>query len=46
VRDVIGNVNADGFGSLYPRYQGGHPPKFTLADREITPADDDPVPAT
>jgi transposase len=33
VRDVIRNFNADGFGSLYPRYQGGHPPKFTLAHR-------------
>ena len=33
VRDVIRNVNADGFGSLYPRYQGGRPPTFTLAQR-------------
>jgi transposase len=33
VRDVIGNFNADGFGSLYPRYKGGHPPKFTLGQR-------------
>jgi transposase len=33
VRDVIGNFNADGFGSLYPRYRGGHPPKFTLGQR-------------
>ena len=33
VRDVIRNFNADGFGSLYPRYKGGHPPKFTLAHR-------------
>ena len=33
VRDVIRNFNADGFGSLYPRYKGGHPPKFTLAQR-------------
>ena len=33
VRDVIRNFNADGFGSLYPRYGGGHPPKFTLAQR-------------
>ena len=31
VRDVIRNFNADGFGSLYPRYKGGRPPKFTLA---------------
>src|SRR5690348_8833313 len=30
VRDVIRNFNADGFGSLYPKYRGGHPPKFTL----------------
>src|ERR1700747_1797866 len=33
VRDVIRNFNADGFGSLYPKYKGGHPPKFTLARR-------------
>jgi transposase len=33
VRDVIRNFNADGFGSLYPKYRGGHPPKFTLAQR-------------
>jgi transposase len=33
VRDVIHNFNADGFDSLYPRYQGGRPPKFTLAQR-------------
>ena len=33
VRDVIRNFNADGFGSLYPRYKGGRPPKFTLAQR-------------
>src|SRR5215813_6990350 len=33
VRDVIRNVNADGFSSLYPRYKGGRPPKFTLAQR-------------
>ena len=33
VRDVIHNFNADGFGSLYPRYRGGHPPKFTLPQR-------------
>src|SRR5512140_3277560 len=25
VRDVIGNFNADGFASLYPRYRGGRP---------------------
>jgi transposase len=33
VRDVIRNFNADGFGSMYPRYKGGHPPKFTLVQR-------------
>ena len=33
VRDVIGNFTADGFSSLYPRYKGGRPPKFTLAQR-------------
>ena len=33
VRDVIHNFNADGFDSLYPRYRGGHPPKFTLPQR-------------
>ena len=33
VRDVIRNFNADGFNSLYPKYKGGHPPKFTLAQR-------------
>jgi hypothetical protein len=33
VRDVIGNFCAGGFGSLYPRYKGGHPPKFTLVQR-------------
>ena len=33
VRDVIRNFNADGFGSLYPKYKGGRPPKFTLAER-------------
>jgi transposase len=33
VRDVIRNFNADGFGSLYPRYRGGRAPKFTLAQR-------------
>jgi hypothetical protein len=36
VRDVIGNFHADGFGSLYPKYKGSHPPKFTpLQRREI-----------
>jgi hypothetical protein len=33
VRDVIRNFNADGFGSLYPRYKDGRPPKFTLPQR-------------
>ncbi len=33
VRDVIRNFNADGFSSLYPKYRGGHPPKFSLAQR-------------
>jgi transposase len=32
-RDVIYNFNADGFSSLYPRYRGGRPAKFTLAQR-------------
>jgi hypothetical protein len=31
VRDVIHNFNTDGFDSLYPRYRGGRPPKFTLS---------------
>jgi transposase len=30
---VIRNFNADGFTSLYPRYKGGRPPKFTLPQR-------------
>jgi transposase len=33
VRDVIRNFNADGFGSLYPKYKGGHPPKYALGQR-------------
>jgi transposase len=33
VRDVIRNFNADGFDSLYPKYRGGRPPKFTLPQR-------------
>ena len=33
IRDVIRNFNADGFGSLYPKYKGGRPPKFTLPQR-------------
>jgi hypothetical protein len=34
VRDVIRNFNADGFDSLYPKYKGGRPPKFTLPQRQ------------
>jgi transposase len=33
VREVINNFNADGFDSIYPRYAGGAPPKFTLPQR-------------
>jgi transposase len=33
VRDVIRNFNADGFSSLYPKYKGGRPPKFSLVQR-------------
>jgi transposase len=33
VRDVLHNFNAGGFDSLYPRYAGGRPPVFTLAQR-------------
>ena len=33
VREVIHNFNADGFDSLYPRYAGGRPPKFTSEQR-------------
>lgn len=33
VRDVIHNFNTDGFDSLYPRYAGGRPPKFTPEQR-------------
>jgi transposase len=33
VRDVIRNFSTDGFSSLYPRYKGGRPPKFTLGQR-------------
>src|SRR5262249_47116701 len=31
--DLIHNFNADGFSSLYPKYKGGRPPKFTLGQR-------------
>jgi transposase len=34
VRDVIHNFNADGFDSLKPKYAGGRPPRFTLAQRQ------------
>jgi len=34
VREVIHNFNTDGFDSLYPRYSGGRPPTFTLAQRQ------------
>jgi transposase len=34
VRDVLHNFNADGFDSLYPRYAGGRPPKFTPPQRQ------------
>ena len=34
VRDVLHNFNAAGFDSLYPRYPGGRPPKFTLPQRQ------------
>lgn len=33
VRDVLHNFNADGFDSLYPKYSGGRPKTFTLAER-------------
>lgn len=39
VRDVLHNFNADGLASLYPRYCGGRPPVFTLAQgREVKKA--------
>ena len=34
VRDVLHNLNRDGFDSLYPRYAGGRPPTFTLPQRQ------------
>ena len=34
IRDVIHNFNADGFDFLCSRYRGGHPPKFTLPQRQ------------
>ena len=33
VRDVLHNFNLDGFDTLYPRYAGGRPPTFALAQR-------------
>ena len=33
VRDVLHNFNDDGFDSLRPKYAGGRPPKFDLAQR-------------
>ena len=33
VRDVVHNFNTDGFDSLRPKYAGGRPPKFNLAQR-------------
>ena len=33
VRDVLHNFNTDGFDSLKPKYAGGRPPKFDLAQR-------------
>jgi transposase len=30
---VLHNFNLDGFDALYPRYRGGRPPTFTLAQR-------------
>src|SRR3984957_16511194 len=50
-RDVIRNFNADGFSSLYPKYKGGRPPKFTPVQRrgdqknpKKKPARRDPAP--
>jgi len=34
VRDVIHNFNTDGWDSIYPRYRGGRPPRFTLTQRQ------------
>jgi len=34
VRDVLNNFNEDGFESLYPKYAGGRPPRFTLPQRQ------------
>jgi hypothetical protein len=32
MRDVIRNSNADGLGSLYPKYRSGHPPEYFTLD--------------
>jgi hypothetical protein len=37
VRDVIHNFNRDGFDSLYPRYAGGRPRKFTAFTTHTRP---------
>ena len=34
VGEVIHNFNRDGFDALYPRYMGGRPATFTLAQRQ------------
>jgi transposase len=34
VREVIHNFNRDGFDSLAPKYSGGRPPKFTVAEHQ------------
>jgi transposase len=33
VRDVLHNINADGFDSLRPKYVGARPPKLDPAQR-------------
>jgi len=34
VREVIHNFNRDGFDSLAPKYSGGRPPKFAVAEHQ------------
>lgn len=34
MREVIHNFNRDGFDSLAPKYSGGRPPKFTVAEHQ------------
>jgi hypothetical protein len=34
VRDVLHNLNLDGFDSMYPRYRGGHPPTLPWRSAE------------